>query len=100
MDSNQQLDLIQLLKIEDLPEEKQQAMIAQMGEIIHRRILLRLAELDQADEKKQAFLKTLQEHQNDPEKAFNQAIQENSEIADIVIEEINRYKQQMASLLK
>lgn len=93
------VDLIKELGLEDLPEEQQEKMLMDMGEIIQQRIILRVAE-GLSDEDKENFVKILEEKKEQPEEIEKFIREKVPEIDDIIMEEVGRYKQEITSLIE
>ncbi|MFH1838018.1 MAG: DUF5663 domain-containing protein [Candidatus Kuenenbacteria bacterium] len=85
-------NLIKVLGIEDLPEERKLALIEKMTEVIQKRLLVRITE-ELKEEDKDEFIK-ISEEKN--EKALIVFLQTKiSNLDKIILEEIVKFKQEL-----
>jgi hypothetical protein len=93
-----QVDLIKELGIDKLPRERQEELLAQMGEIVQQRILLRLLE-ELPEEDKDEFAALLEANQDNPE-VVEMFLKEKVPNMDVLaMEEIGKYKSEVMELL-
>lgn len=90
-----QQNIINILGIESLPDERKAALVDQMTNLVQKRMLLRI--LDSLDEVKRSEFEKLLD-QNDQAK-LNEFIKDKvPQMADWLMEEVLKIKQEMADL--
>jgi len=93
-----QLDLIKELGLEKLNEQQRQEILAQIGEVLQQRLVLRMLE-EMPEEKKEEFGKILQDNQEDPKVVEDFLANNIPNMEDVVLEEIGKYKTEAKQFL-
>lgn len=93
-----QTNLIEELGIDKLPKQEQEKVLMQIGEMIQRRVVMRLFE-EMPEEKKEEFEKFSKENEKDPAKLI-QFLEDNVEKSEeLVKEEIGKAKKEILDTL-
>lgn len=88
-------NIIAMLGLQDLPEEKRLALLEKMTDLIQKRLVLRLAEtLTEADAKE------AEKMANEPEKMFAWMIDRVPNFQQMLKEEIKKVKDELQSAIK
>ena len=91
------IDLIKELGLENLPKEKQEEMLIEIGNVVQQRIIIRISQ-EMPEENKAEFEKIMQDKKDQPEEIEKFIKEKVPTIDDIVAEEIGRYKQEIMDL--
>ena len=92
-----QQNIINILGIESLPDDRKMALIDQMTDLVQKRLLVRILDSLQ-DTKREELLAMLEKDDSEALKSFLAA--NVPDMADWLMEEVNKIKVEMADLAK
>ncbi len=92
-------DLFSELHLETFSEEERQRFIADVGELLQKRVLLRIAQ-DMKEEDKEEFEKFLEDENTTPEQVNDYLREKFPNIDEIIGEEIEAIKKDFLSVME